>query len=58
LLLLIKGRLYFYPHIDGLQPIPRDSNDKGLAAMVDDTNKRSKLENFINVIQHDGDDVT
>jgi hypothetical protein len=30
--------------IDGLQPIPKDSNDKGLAAMLDDTNKRSKLK--------------
>jgi len=31
---------FYYFTIDGLQPIPRDSNDKGLAAMLNDTNKR------------------
>jgi len=31
---------------DGLQPIPRDSNYKGLAAMLDNTSKRSQWEIF------------
>jgi len=33
--------------IDGLQSVPSDSNDKGVAAMLDDTN----------VIQYGDDDV-
>ena len=35
--------------IDGLQPIPRDSNDKGLVAMLDDRNKVSHGEDTLSL---------
>jgi len=46
--------------MDGLQPIPRDSNENGVAAMLDDTKqiKEAGKQSFVNVIQYGGDDVT
>lgn len=47
-----NSQLNALPIIDGLQPILRalDLNDKGLTAMLDDTNN-------VYVIQYGGDDV-
>ena len=46
--------------MDGLPPIPRDSNDKGMAAMLDVPTEEATLVGnpFANIIHHGGDDVT
>ena len=45
-------------HIDGLQPIPRDSVNNGMAAMLVEQTKEVKEKSFVYVHQHGGDDVT
>ena len=44
--------------IDGLQPIPRDSVDKGIATMLVEQTKEVLEKSFVYVHQHGGDDVT
>ena len=44
--------------IDGLQSIPRDSNDKDVAAMLDELTIEANEESFVIVLQHGGNDVT
>ena len=44
--------------MDGLQPIPRESNDKDVAAMVDNLTLEANEESFVIVLQHGGNDVT
>ena len=43
---------------DGLQPIPRDSVNKGMAAMLLEQTKEVLEKSFVYVHQHGGDDVT
>ena len=43
---------------DGSQPIPRDSNDKDMAAMLDELTIEADEESFVIVHQHGGNDVT
>ena len=42
----------------GLQSIPRESNDKGVAAMLDELTIEANEESFIVVLQHGGNNVT
>ena len=45
--------------VDGLQSIPRNSNDKyEVAAMLDELTIEANEEYFVIVLQHGGDDVT
>ena len=44
-------------YIDGLQPIPRESNDKDVAAMLDELTIGTNEESFVIVLQHRGNDV-
>ena len=44
--------------IFGLQSIPRESNDKGVAAMLDELTIEANEESFIVVLQHGGNNVT
>ena len=44
--------------IAGLQPIPRDSNDKDTAAMLVVQTIEADYKDFVNDHQHGGDDVT
>ena len=44
--------------IDGLQSIPRESNDKDVAAMLDELTIGANEESFVIVLQHGGNDVT
>ena len=44
--------------IDGLQSIPRESNDKDVAAMLDELTIEANEESFVIVLQHGGNDVT
>ena len=44
--------------IDGLQSIPRGSNDKDVAAMLDELTIEANEEYFVIVLQHGGNDVT
>ena len=50
--------VYTYITIDGLQSIPRDSNDKDMAAMLDELTIEANEESFVIVLQHGGNDVT
>ena len=43
--------------IDGLQSIPRESNDKDVAAMLDELTIEANEESFVIVLQHGGNDV-
>ena len=45
-------------YIDDLQPIPRESNDKDVAAMLDELTIEANEESFVIVLQHGGNDVT
>ena len=42
----------------GLQSIPRDSNDKDMAAMLLDLTIEANEESFVIVLQHGSNDVT
>ena len=44
--------------IDGLQLIPRESNDKDVVAMLDELTIEADEESFVIVLQHGGNDVT
>ena len=44
--------------IDGLQSIPRDSNDKDVVAMLGELTIEANEECFVIVLQHGGNDVT
>ena len=44
--------------IDDLQSIPRESNDKDVAAMLDELTIEANEESFVVVLQHGGNDVT
>ena len=44
--------------MNGLQSIPRESNDKDVAAMLDGLTIEAKEESFVIVLQHGGNDVT
>ena len=44
--------------MDGLQSIPRDSNDKDVAAMLDELTIEVNEECFVIVLQHGGNNVT
>ena len=44
--------------IDGLQSIPRGSNDKDMAAMLDELTIEANEESFVIVLQHGSNDVT
>ena len=44
--------------IDGLHSIPRDPNDKDVAAMLDELTIEANEEYFVIVLQHGGNDVT
>ena len=44
--------------IDGLQLIPRESNDKDVAAMLDELTIEANEESFVIVLQHGGNDIT
>ena len=44
--------------IDGLQPIPRVSVNKGMAAMLVEQTKEVLEKSFVYAYQHGGDDVT
>ena len=44
--------------IDGLQPIPKDSVNKGVAAMLVEQTKEVLDKSFVDVHQHGGGDVT
>ena len=44
--------------IDGLQSVPRESNDKDMAAMLDELTIEANEESFVIVLQHGGNDVT
>ena len=44
--------------IDCLQSIPRESNDKDMAAMLDELTIEANEESFVIVLQHGGNDVT
>ena len=44
--------------IDGLQPVPRDSVSKGMAAMLVEQTKEGLEKSLVYVHQHGGDDVT
>ena len=48
----------FFKQIDGLQSIPRESNDKDVAAMLDELTIEANEESFVIVLQHGGNDVT
>ena len=43
---------------NGLQSIPRESNDKDMAAMLDELTIEANEESFVIVLQHGGNDVT
>ena len=45
-------------NIDGLQPIPRESKEKDVAAMLDELTIEPNEESFVIVLQHGGSDVT
>ena len=45
-------------YIDGLQSLPRESNDKDVAAMLDELTIEADEESFVIVLQHGGNDVT
>ena len=44
--------------IDGLQSIPRESNEKDVTAMLDELTIEANEESFVIVLQHGGNDVT
>ena len=44
--------------IDGLQSIPRGSNDKDVAAMLEELTIEANEGSFVSVLQHGGNDVT
>ena len=44
--------------IDRLQLIPRDSNDKDVAAMLDELRIEANEESLVIILQHGGNDVT
>ena len=44
--------------MDGLQSIPRGSNDKDAAAMLEELTIEANEESFVIVLQHGGNDVT
>ena len=44
--------------INGLQSIPRESNDKDVAAMLVELTVEANEESFVIVLQHGGNDVT
>ena len=44
--------------IDGFQSIPRESNDKDVAAMLVELTIEANEESFVIVLQHGGNDVT
>ena len=43
---------------DGLQTIPRESNNKDVAAMLVELTIEANEESFVIVLQHGGNDVT
>ena len=49
--------IYTLNPMDGLQPIPRESNDKDVAAMLDGLTIETNEKSFV-VLQHGGNDVT
>ena len=44
--------------IDGLQSIPRESNDKDVVAMLDELTIEANEESFVTILQHGDNDVT
>ena len=44
--------------IGGLQPVPRDSVNKGVVAMLGEQTKEANPKSFVYDHQHGGDDVT
>ena len=44
--------------IDGLQSIPRESNDKDVVAMLDELTIEADEESFVIILQHGSSDVT
>ena len=55
---LIKLGLPVVHSIDGLQSIPRESNDKDAAAMLGELTMEANEESFVIVLQHGGNGVT
>ena len=47
-----------FRYIDGLQSIPRESNDKDVVAMLVQLTIEANEESFVIVLQHGGNDVT
>ena len=43
--------------LDGLQSIPKESNDKDVAAMLDELTIEVNEETFVIVLQHGGNDL-
>ena len=60
---LVQPSLVRWPNvrfqpIDGLQSIPRESNNKDVAAMLVELTIEADEESFVIVIQHGGNDIT
>ena len=52
----ILGHIGRWP-IDDLQSIPRESNDKDIAATLDELKIEANEESFVIILQHGGNDV-
>ena len=50
--------LFVYRSTDRLRSIPRNSNDKDVAAMLDELTTEANEESFVLVLQHGGNDVS
>ena len=57
-MLLDSNRVENYFPILDLQSIPRESNNKDVAAMLDELTIEANEESFVIVHQHGGNDVT
>ena len=56
--MIISERMPSICTMDGLQSIPRGSNDKDAAAMLEELTIEANEESFVIVLQHGGNDVT
>ena len=54
----INLKINVYHDINGLRSVPGDSNDKDVAAMLDELTIEANEESFVIVLQHGGNDVT
>ena len=55
---MYNERFWYFCSIEGLQSIPGDSNDKDVAAMLDELTIEAAEESFVVVLQNGGNDVT